>query len=136
MEALLARCGYDSKDRTRNWHPGWMKDREACVAFVRGAYARKDASQGMESIVWLPEAETIAEMGCTHEGLGEACRWAAFKALTMYAGLTESGQHAEDWAEAVRRYLDRGCKLGNKEACAILASGVDSRGREYPVHGH
>jgi hypothetical protein len=134
METLLARCGFDSKDRTRNSHPGWMKEHEACLAFVRGAYARNAASCGMESIIWLPDAESIALSGCADEGLGEACRWAAYDALKMYAGLTKSGQHAEDWAEAVRRYLDRGCALGDKEACTLLAAGVESRARDYREH--
>jgi len=110
-----------------------MKDRDACLVFVRGAYARKDASRGMESIVWLPDAEAVALYGCTQEEIGEACRWAAYDALTMYDGLIDGGQNAEDWAEAVRRYLDRGCTLGDEDSCTIRKTGRDSQGRIYPV---
>jgi hypothetical protein len=133
MSDLLARCGYDTKNRTTNAHPGWMKDRGACLAFVRGAYARKGASRGMESIVWLPEAGGIAANGCLHEGLGEACRWLAYDALEMYEGLTEHGHAADDWLGAIRRHLARGCELGDAECCAIRDTGRDSGGRRYPV---
>jgi hypothetical protein len=133
MSDLLARCGYDTSNRTTNARPGWMKDREACLAFVRGAYARKAASRGMESIEWLPDAVAVAANGCTHEGLGEACRWMAYDALEMYEGLTAHGRDATDWAEAIRRHLARGCDLGDAACCSIRATGQDSGGRRYPV---
>lgn len=106
-------------------HRGTAAERTRAIASLRRACTPSDAHAcawyGNAIVIAKPaEGRKLLEQGCDG-GVGRACRWLADLIDTNPRGGVGDGSpqpHDEKLAKRVAELFDRGCKLGDLEACA------------------